>query len=153
MNEEGRYALDPVDEQLVRSLSKDARVSSAVLAKQLDISPSTARRRLRKLVAAGVLHIGALVDPYRCGYPVIALIGIRLSHENLESATQMLASHDEIKWVSTTTGQFDIMAIGTFRSTADLGRFLEGRLAQIKGLKESQSFVCLNVKKGHYVQP
>lgn len=153
MRGEVHYALDPVDEQLVKLLSDDARISSEVVAKQLDISPSTARRRLRKLVEDGILRIGALIDPYRCGYPVIAMIAIRLAHENLESASDMLTANQEIRWVSTTTGQFDIMAIGTFRSTADLGRFIEGRLAQIKGLKETQSFVCLNVKKGQYVQP
>jgi len=44
-----------LDERLIELLSQDARQSSQALAKRLNVSSSTIRRRISKLVKRGVL--------------------------------------------------------------------------------------------------
>ena len=141
---------DSKDEQLVRLLGQDARQTSDTLAKQLNVSTATVRRRLRKLIRSGLLHIIGVVDPTNFGLPLTVLIALDVAHDKLESAMNVLVNRPEIKWVSPTTGRFDILAIARFPSTESLSDFIVKEVTQIEGVKNSETFICLDVKKGHY---
>ncbi len=142
---------DSIDEQLVRLLGQDARQNSETLAKQLKLSSATVRRRLRKLIRDDLLHIVGVIDPTKFGFPVVVVITLNVSLNKLESAMEALAKQPEILWLSTTTGRFDVIALAGFRSTNRLAEFVTKELAQLEGVKDSETFVCLDVKKGHYV--
>ena len=79
------------------------------------------------------------------------MITLDVAHDKLESAMKTLGKQPEIKWLSTTTGRYDIIAMAQFRSTDCLSDFMTKELAQLEGLKDSETFVCLDVKKGRYV--
>ena len=143
--------LDSLDKELIELLGKDARQSSKVLAKRLNRSSATIRRRLRKLTQAGVLRIVGVVDPTRAGLPLTAVITYNVAPDKLELFIDMLINRPEIKWVSTATGRFGIIAMARFASTDELSNFLQQDLAHAEGLKDSETFICLQVKKGHYV--
>ncbi len=142
---------DSIDVQLVRLLGRDARQNSVTLAKQLNLSEATVRRRLRKLLQSNSLRIIGAVDPARFGLPLAVLITLDVSLDKLESAIEVLANRLEIRWVSSTTGRFDIIAFALFPSTDSLSGFLTNQLAQMEGLKNSETFVCLDMKKGRFV--
>ena len=141
---------DSKDERLVRLLGQDARQNSETLAKQLNLSSATVRRRLRKLIRSDLLHIVGIVDPSDFGFPVAAVIGLDVDHDKLESAVDALANRPETNWVSTTTGRFDIIVLAWFPSTNSLSNFLTKELAQIEGVRDSETLICLDVKKGRY---
>ncbi len=61
-----------MDEQLVHLLQQDARQTSEVLAKKLNVSTTTVRRRMRKLIQSGFLRITAVVDPSKVGFSLPA---------------------------------------------------------------------------------
>ena len=142
---------DSVDVQLVQLLGQYARQSSKSLAEQLHLSSATVRRRLRKLIQSGALNIVGIVDPSKFGLPLAAMINLNVAHDKLEAAVEALANRPEIRWVSTTTGRFDIMALGRFNSTDNLSDFLSNHLAEIEGVRDSETFICLDVRKGRYV--
>ena len=143
--------LDSIDEQLVRLLGQDARQNSETLAKQLNLSAATVRRKLRKLTRSDVLHIVGLVDPNKFGFPLAVVIALYVVHDKLESALEALAKRPEVRWVSTSTGRFDMIAIALFPSTESLSQFMTKGLAQLEGVRDSETFICLDVKKGRYV--
>ena len=140
-------SLDSVDVELVRLLERDARQSSQLIAKQLNVSPSTVRRRLRKLINNGVVHISAIVDANKLGFPLVAVMALDVAHERLDLVTQWLADREEVRWVSTMTGRFDVMAMAQFRSTDELSEFIQTQLARLEGVKNSETFICLHVQK------
>ncbi len=142
---------DSIDKQLVRLLGQDARQNSVTLAKKLNLSAATVRRRLRKLLQNNSLRIIGAVDPARFGLLLAVLITLDVSPDKLESAIEVLANRPEIRWVSSTTGRFDIIAFALFPSTDSLSGFLTNQLAQMEGLKNSETFVCLDMKKGRFV--
>ena len=144
--------IDSLDRELIRLLEKDAEQTSGALAQFLKVSPSTVRRRIRKLAQMGVLRTTALVDPSMLGFSLTVIIALDVDHRKLESALQMLANRPEIIWVSSTSGRFGILAYGLFRSTNELWDFIQGQLDDIEGLKGTETFICLKVKKGRYVQ-
>jgi len=143
--------LDSLDQELVRLLEKDALQTSEALARQLCVSSATVRRRLKRLKQSGVLHITALVDPNKMGVPVIAIIAMNIMHDKLELTSQLLSSKPEVRFLSTTTGRFDIIACAWFHSTEELTNFLQKDLAEVPGLKDTETFICLQVSKGRYI--
>ena len=144
--------LDSIDEQLARLLGENARQSSETLAKQLNVSSATVRRRLRRLIQDDVINIVAVADPIKLGFPVAVVLTLNVAHDKLETCIEALAKRPEIRWVSAITGRFDIIALGRLHSNNDLSEFMTKVLAQMEGLKDSETFLCLDVKKGRYIQ-
>ena len=140
-----------MDKQLLILLGQDARQNSETLARQLNISSATVRRKLRKLIQSGALRIVGVVDSADFGLPMNAILALDVAHEKLESAMEALACRPEVTWLSTTTGRFDIMARTRFASTDDLSSFLTDQVAAIEGVKNIETFVCLDVRKGRFV--
>lgn len=144
-------ALDALDEKLIGVLKDNARQSSEKLAKKLNVSPTTVRRRLKKLIRTQAVRMVALVEPSKAGISLLTIIAFDIAHDSLDSAIQLLNDQSEVKWISTTTGRFDIMVEAAFHSTQELSDFLQKKLATLKGLKDTETFVCLEVKKGKYI--
>ena len=142
--------LDSIDKQLVRLMGQDARQNSEVLAKNLDISPASVRRRLRKLIKQDLLRIVGIADPAELGFALGVVINLDVEHNKLEPVIKWLINRTEIKWVATTTGKFDIIAIGRFETTEHLSKFLTNDLTKLEGIKDTETLLSLDVIKGRY---
>ncbi len=140
--------IDSVDEQIARLLGQDARQNSETLAKQLNLSSATVRRRLRKLIRSDLLRIIGVVDPANFGFPVMAVITLDVVHNKVKLAMEEISKRPEVRFVSTITGRYDIIVIARFRSNDCLSQFVTEELAKLEGVKDSETFVCLEVKKG-----
>lgn len=145
---------DSLDERLIKLLQKDAGQSSEVIAKHLKVSAATVRRRIRLLIKNKVIRIAAIADPDKTGLPLAVIITIDVSHEKLDSVMQTLANQPEILWISTTTGRYDIIALTRFHSTDDLSIFLQNEMPKIEGIRDTETFICLNLEsKGTIYSP
>ncbi len=144
--------IDTIDEQLVRLLQIDSRQSSEELAKQLHVSPRTVRRRIKELTSNKLMRTAVLVDPEAFGFPVVAVIAFNVVHGKLKTATDELLKRPEVKWLVITAGKHDILTLTRFRSTDELSEFLEEELGALQGIQSSETFFCLNVKRGRYMQ-
>ena len=142
--------MDSLDEQLITLLEKNARQSSDVLAKKLHVSDTTVRRRLRQLIASDTLRIVALVDPNKVGFPLIVGMSFNVEHGKLDSVARELVNEPPIKWLSLSTGRFDILATAAFRSTNELNEFVQKKLPGIQGVRHSETYICLEVRKGRF---
>lgn len=144
--------IDSIDEQLIKLLQEDATQTSRVLAKKLNLSPVTVRRRIKKLIRNKVMRIGAIVDPRKIGIPLSVVISLDVAPDKLPSVLKELAKRPEITWVSSTTGRFDIVALARFSSTDGLSKFIQSEISMIDGVKDSEVSVCLQLERraGHY---
>jgi Lrp/AsnC family transcriptional regulator for asnA, asnC and gidA len=139
--------IDSVDTQIVKLLGLNANLSSAKLAKQLGISSANVRRRLNKLLKSDMVRIVGAIDPYKYGFTVPVMIGLDIEHKKLDSVIEMLAARDEIVWISTSTGRFDVIALALFKTNDELSDFLTKYLQKLQGIRDSESFICLNMMK------
>ena len=147
------HKMDSLDTQLIQLLGQDARQDSKTLAKELNTSSATVRRRLKKLLQSGILHIIGVIDPSEVGLSVNVIIAFKVAHDNLKAILDTLAGWREITWIATTTGRFDILARGRFTSTNELSEFLTEQVGTIKGVISSETFICMDVKKGREIPP
>jgi DNA-binding Lrp family transcriptional regulator len=142
--------LDSIDKQLIMLMGQDARQSSETLARQLNLSAATVRRRLRRLTKNDLLRIVGIADPAEFGLALGVVINLDVEQIKLESVMEALINRKEIKWAATTTGRFDITAIGRFESTEHLSSFLTKDLTKMEGVKDIETLITLDVRKGRY---
>ena len=139
--------MDNIDEQIIHLLEQNARQSSETIAKQIHVSSATVRRRLKRLIDSNVLDIVAIRDPSKTGLPVTVLVAFDIERNFLDSVMKILSDHPRVVWACTTTGQFDGFAFLRFAANEDLSLFLRKDLVKIQGIKDSETFICLNVEK------
>jgi len=123
------------------------RICVGAEAKSLNVSAATVRRRLKRPIDANVLHIVAYRDPNMVGLPVVAVVGFNIDHSLLDSAMQAICSYPEVILACTTTGRFDAFALVRFSSNDELSSFLRKEMTKVEGIKDSETFICLDIEK------
>jgi len=140
-------AMDDLDLRLIAELTKDARQSSAELSRKLNVSETTIRRRIQHLEEQGIITFTAIVNPSKLGYNIIAIIALEVELGQIDKISESLANCPNVRYVSLCTGNHDLF-IGTwFHSSSELTQFVKGYLAGVPGIRKSETFVILDVKK------
>jgi len=142
--------MDELDHELIRQLQKNARQSSGKLSCKLNTSASNVRRRIKKLLEEQYIRIIAVVNAEKVGLPLTSIISINTDKSKLDNISETLAQYEEVKWISLTTGRYDIVFGARFPSTDALSEFVQHRLSSIEGVKDSETAIILNQKRGRY---
>ena len=143
--------VDDLDNQIVEILKKDGRASNAHIARVLEVSEGTVRRRLRMLIEGGVIHVNVSLDPVKMGLTTEAIIGLEVAPDKMDPVCASLADFDEIGYVTLTTGAMDVFAWGRFSSTESVGLFLRSKVGKIPGVRRTETYMCISVRK-HFEQ-
>jgi Lrp/AsnC family transcriptional regulator for asnA, asnC and gidA len=138
--------LDEVDKSILNYLSNHDFPSAEILAKKIGINANTVRRHLRQLKADKIIRVAAVADPMRMGVPLVVMIGVDTQHNRVGEVTENLSMLPEVKWLTATTGRFDVMLYAWFKSPEDLTEFMQKKLGPIEGIQDTETFICLPVK-------
>ena len=57
--------LDTLDNDIIRLLTEDGRMSIGEMAKKLDVTAPTVRKRIKLLGKNGIFNVSGLIDPSR----------------------------------------------------------------------------------------
>ncbi len=140
-------AMDDLDLRLIGELTKDARQSSAELSRKLNVSETTIRRRIQHLEEQDIITFTAIVNPSKLGYNIIAIIALEVELGQIDKISESLANCPNVRYVSLCTGNHDLF-IGTwFHSSSELTQFVKDYLAGVPGIRKSETFLILDVKK------
>lgn len=126
-----RAALDAADRGIIRELQRDGRISTADLARAINLSASATAERLRKLTDDGVITgYTASVDPEALGYLVTAFVRLAYPLGNYKPFDDLVAATPEIIEAHHVTGVDCFIIKVLARSMRDLER-ITGRLATL----------------------
>ena len=138
---------DDMDVELVRLLQKDSRLSYNKIAGKLGISVGTAFNRIKNLEDKGVLKgYTVLVDPFRLGFTITAVVLIQAEGTHLVDVEKEIAKSGNALCVYDVTGDFDIAVVVRFRDRVDMNSFVKSLLA-MPYIKRTVTNVVLNVVK------
>lgn len=126
--------LDGLDQAIIRALQDDGAMSYRRLAARCRSSEGTVRRRVARLRRNDVLRIVAVVDPFKQGYPVVAIINMKVDQRQMRAVKASLAEMNELRFVGVTIGTFDMVAEAWFRSTNEMLTFTSEVLAHVPGI-------------------
>lgn len=139
--------MDNLDFKLISLLREDATQTSEVLAKQLGVSSSTVRARIKRLLKQGVFRIIAYLDPDKMGTPLRAIIALDVAFDKINEATEQLSKFPEVKYILVTSGRYDVMMIVWCTSTEALFKFISEQLSKVEGIKNTETFISMHVRK------
>lgn len=145
--EYGRFKVDDKDLLLIRELEIDARQSAPVIGKKLDISPSTVKRRLQRLVEKQIISFTAIVNPFALGYRLGAIMLINVHPGKADSVADTLASLAHFDTVAISSGQYDIIASAGFSGPDELTGFLGSTSGHISDLANLEPMIILKIRK------
>ena len=140
--------MDEIDQQIIKKLTDDARISFRKIAKELKISADTVISRYRRLQEKGVIRGSTVViNPREVGYHCTAaffidasplhILGNEIDPNDSSLILDRLISMPNIILATKTVGDHDLIAIGVARNFKHLIH-MGNDIAGIPGVKDMQ---------------
>lgn len=143
--------VDEKDQEIIRMLGKNARITNTEIANSLGISEATVRNRIKKLVANRIIQNIAIINPKTMGYHFHAHIGVQVDYQNIENITKKLKKLDAVYFLGFATGRYDLIIFCFFRNPEEQLNFLTEQLARINGIKRIETLQILKILKANYI--
>jgi Lrp/AsnC family transcriptional regulator for asnA, asnC and gidA len=142
--------LDAISLAIIEQLQEDGRRPYAAIGKAVGLSEAAVRQRVQKLLDQGVMQIVAVTDPLTVGFRRQAMVGIHVEGD-VESVADALTSMSECEYVVMTAGSFDLMVEIVCEDDDHLLEVINRRIRAIPGVRSTESFVYLKLKKQTYM--
>ena len=142
--------LDDIDRSIITYLQYDGRTPYTQIAEALDITETTVRRRVKRLINEGLMQIVAVVEPHNMGMEEAAMIGISVQSNLVSSIADEIAKLPEVTYLFQAAGEYDLIAEVFCKDRDDFVSFLNEKLQQIDGIERTQSFMMLKMHKLSY---
>ncbi len=139
-----------IDRQIINNLQVNGRMPFTQIAKQLDVSTGMVRLHYQKMVEKGILEIAAITNPMLIGQSKMALIGIKADGYRLRDIADKISTFEEVIYLILLTGSYDLVAEVVCRDKDHLLDFLTNKLYKVKGVRESETFMFLEIVKEEY---
>jgi len=139
--------VDDLDKSILGELLKNSKRSFRQLADELEIAPGTVLKRIKDMESKGIIKgYSVLVDHAKIGPQIVALIEITSSGGKLEEMGKKLSKLPNIYGIYETTGSPDVIIIGRFRDTDEMGKFARFLLG-LPSVSRTNTHVVLNTVK------
>lgn len=146
----GGPQLDAVSLAIIEQLQEDGRRPYAAIGKAVGLSEAAVRQRVQKLLDQGVMQIVAVTDPLTVGFRRQAMVGVNVEGD-VESVAEALAAMSECEYVVMTAGSFDLMVEVVCEDDDHLLEVINRRIRAVPGVRSTESFVYLRLKKQTYM--
>ena len=117
------------------------------MARQLEVSEGTVRRRLSKLLEDRIIRVLAMAEPEQLGFHTSAFIGLQVDPSRVEGVANELVNLPETEHVAITTGSSDIFIWVNLASSEALASFLHHKVGTVEGVRQTETFVSLETRK------
>jgi Lrp/AsnC family transcriptional regulator for asnA, asnC and gidA len=143
--------IDDIDRRIVDLLIEDGRMPCAEIARRLgSASERVVRYRVDRLVAAGLIHVGAIVNPKALGYVVAADVFIQVDAASVLDVARKLTEYECISYVGCSMGETDISTQVFARDNAEVYSFVTEVIAKLPGVRKTSTVIVPLVLKDVY---
>ena len=141
--------LSRIDRNLLRLLQKDARISFAELARQVGLTTTPCKERVKRLEREGYIRgYHAELDPAKLGRGLVVFVQITLQRtagDAFSEFTQAIRDVPEVEECHLVAGNFDYLIKARVKDMSEYREFLGGSLMQLPGVQESTSYPVMEV--------
>ncbi len=139
--------LDTTDCRMVRLLQEDGRMPVATMAKKLQISETTVRTRLKRLMDDEIVKIVAVSNPLKLGFEIIGNLKIRMDLKKKDAVLEGLKDIAALNYVALTTGGTDIDAEFIAGSLEELKSIIFQKISTIDGIISIETSLIVEIVK------
>ncbi|QIB66627.1 Lrp/AsnC ligand binding domain-containing protein [Kineobactrum salinum] len=145
------HTLNRTDRRLLRLLQQDARCSYAELARQVGLSTTPCKERIKRLEREGVIRgYQAILNPDFLDAGLVVFVQIRLSRTSqdiFEEFKQSAFELPEVQECYLVSGNFDYLIKARVADMNAYRAFLGETLLTLPGVQESTSYVVMEQVK------
>jgi Lrp/AsnC family leucine-responsive transcriptional regulator len=150
--------LDETDRQILRTLSRDGRISNQKLAETVHLSPTPCWHRVKALEEAGfITGYIAMLDQRALGMPDTVIIEVtvdRHDDEIFKAFQDALADLPEVMEAYLLSGEYDYLIKVAVAGTEGYEKFLRQKLYKLPGVTRTRSTFTLRcLKRAPSVSP
>jgi len=146
-NNVNHAALDTVDRGMIRLLQKDGRMPIVALAKELGISETTARTRLKRLIKEDIINVLAVSNPAKLGFEIVGNLKLNIDLKKKDAILEKLKAINQLNYVALTTGGVDIDVEFIARSMGEFKSLIFETISQIDGVISFQTSLIVEIVK------
>jgi len=140
--------VDSVDMKLLKMLSDDAHVPLRKMGREVGLSTSGVRRRVKQLERFGLIkQYSALIDPQKFGYGVMAFVSIDVDSRSMHELVRALARGHQVCELHPTTGGHGLMLKVRARDVESLKKFVDDRIQSFDSVKSVRTIVAMETIK------
>ena len=149
--------MDKIDLKIIELMQQKGRITNALLAEKIGLSPAPTLERVRKLERMGVIaSYHALVDAKKVGLNVVIFIGIKLDYHTKNAIEQFKTRMDALPEVTEayhTTGESDFLLKVYAKDIESYQKFIVEKLSQLEGISQIRSNVVMSETKQSHLLP
>ena len=149
------YEIDSLDLNIIRLLQQNGRIAYSDIARSIDAPEATIRYRVKRLIDEKIISISAFINTGKIKYENVAYIEIEVNPIFLEANVSELIAMENISYVASVTGEFDLMLEYIYQDNDDLLNFINS-LKSNPNVKRLNSRTILKIHKAQYparIQP
>ncbi len=136
--------VDDNDKVIIEMLRENARSSLRDIAKVVDMSPSSVRNRIEKLLERGLIKRFTIdVDYRKMGYEIQVIVLITSRPGSSESLFKSLQAFEQISKVYWTSGPSNFVCLVRVHDMNELSIFLTTQLERLEGVERVESMFLM----------
>ncbi|MEM9483844.1 MAG: Lrp/AsnC family transcriptional regulator [Cyanobacteria bacterium P01_F01_bin.116] len=149
------YEIDQLDLNIIKLLQNNGRIAYSDIARSIDAPEATIRYRVKRLIDEKIISISAFINTGKVKHENVAYIELETEPDFLDDDLNELVVMENISYVASVTGDYDVMLEYIYKDNEDLLNFLN-TLKQNPNVKRLKSRTILKIHKAQYparVQP
>ena len=139
--------IDELDHQLIRILSKDARISNRKIAADLGVTEGTVRGRIKRLQQEGMIAFTAITSFGLANRSRMAFIGVQADVDQVKKVAAEIAELPMVNAVMITMGRFNILTFCLFNELDKLHEVASDQILAIKGVHHVETSIAVKTVK------
>ena len=143
-----KIKLDTMDNAIIRLLTKDGRMPVGEMAKQLNVTAPTVRKRIKTLEKKGIFKVTGVINPDRHNEMITALVAMSVHSEGkLGEILDRVSNLPNVTWAGIVTGRYDIIAdVVCVGGKDELYQFTSETILEQGNIIRSESFIIMKSK-------
>jgi Lrp/AsnC family transcriptional regulator for asnA, asnC and gidA len=140
--------IDDIDIKIMSKLLENARRSNSDIAKDLNLSEATVRRRIKNLADKGIIRGFSIYIDYRLiENTVKAYIHIKVQSDLIDKIIKKIGVHKRVIALYRVTGMYDLLCVSLFVGMPELQDFIDNYL-KMEGVREIETQIIMTAYKG-----
>ena len=140
--------MDSVDMRLLKMLSANARVPLSEMGREVGLSISGVRKRIKHLEKSGLIKgYTAVIDPQKFGRGVLAFVNIEVDARSTREIAKTLSRCHEVCELHQTTGDHSLLVKVRTKNLEDLKKFVDDKINAFDSVKSVMTTVTMDTLK------
>lgn len=142
--------VDVLDRKIIKMLQTNGRSGNSEIARALDTTETTVRKRIARLLDERLMNIVAVPTPEAAGMQLSAIIGVSIDLPAIHAVADVLRTYPEVRYVGMSAGRYDVMVEAFFSDQEHLLEFVTDKLGVLSGITDVETSIILKVVKFSY---